>query len=98
MCCQESPASRPLRILNEVIRPHSVAAFGQLDQAMRVADDDALAAALDQALLLPAAEDAAHRVQRRAGHFRHVLAADGKVDLHALGDLAAALPRETQER
>lgn len=57
-----------------------------------------LASARDQALLLPGAEDAAHRVKRRPGHLRHVLAADREVDLDALGGLTAGLLGQPEQR
>src|SRR5690606_5015613 len=73
------------------------AAFGEDEELMRLAHHDALAPALDEAALLPGAEDAAHRVQGRAGHLGHVLPGDGKGDLHALVELAAGLLHEAQQ-
>ena len=62
----------------------SLCLFGDAEQPVRIAQHDALAAALDQALLLPGAEYAADGMQRGAGHLGDVLAADREIDLHPL--------------
>ena len=72
--------------------------FGQHEQLVGLAQHDALPAALDQSLLLPAREDAADRVQRGAGHLSDVLAADRKIDLDAVLDLAPGLLGEPKQR
>ena len=73
-------------------------AFGEPEQLVRIAQHDALASALDQALLLPCAENSAHGVQGGAGHLGDVLPADRKIDLDAMLDLAAGLLGQTQQR
>src|SRR5690606_8842930 len=67
-------------------------------EAGAVADEEFLAAALDDALGFPGAEQARDGVQRRAGHFRHVLPGKGEVDAHPLGLLPAGLVDKTQHR
>ncbi len=44
--------------------------FGEHEDLVRLAQHDSLPSALDQPGLLPAGEDAAHRVQGGAGHLR----------------------------
>ena len=82
--------------LNEDDPSLPASVFGQHEQLVRIAQHDALPAALDQALLLPGAQGAAHRVQRGAGHFGDVLPADRKIDLDAVLDLAAGLLGQPQ--
>ena len=71
----------------------------RLEQLVRIAQHDALPPALDQALLLPRAENAARRCCRvvpviSATSCRLI----GKVDLDALLDLAAGLLGKPQQR
>src|SRR5215831_5684765 len=66
-------------------------AFAQDEELVRIEDDDAAAAALDQAALLPAAHDPAHGVQRAARHLGDVLAADREVECDAVVGLAPGL-------
>src|SRR5262249_34924396 len=54
--------------------------LGDADEGVGIADDDALAAALDDAVLLPAAHDAADGMERRRRHLGDVLAGDRKAD------------------
>ena len=72
--------------------------FGETEQLVRIAQHDALPSALDQALLLPRAENAADGMQGGAGHLGDVLPADRKIDLDALFDFAAGLLRQPQQR
>ena len=72
--------------------------FGETEQLVRIAQHDALPPALDQALLLPRAENAADGMQGSAGHLGDVLPADRKSDLDALFDFPAGLLRQPQQR
>src|ERR1700682_6287438 len=71
--------------------------LGQHEQFVGLAQHDAPPPALDQPALLPAGEDAAHRMQRGAGHLGYVLAADRKVDFDAVFHLAPGLLGKPQQ-
>src|SRR5262249_37697717 len=81
-CCTNSmardDASKNSHALSRLFLAGDI--LGETEQPVRIAQHDALAATLDQALLLPAAERAAHGMQRRSGHLGDVLAADRKID------------------
>ena len=64
---------------------------------MRLAQHDALPSTFDQALLLPGAENPAHRMQCGACHLGDVLTADWKVDLDTTADFLARLFRQPQK-
>ena len=65
---------------------------------MGLAQDDALSPALDQSPLFPPAQNAADRVERRAGHLRDILTADRKIDLDTVFDLVPGLFCEPKQR
>ena len=54
--------------------------IGDREERLGIADHDVLAAAFEPAVVLPGAEDPAHRIQGSAGHLGHVLAGDRKLD------------------
>ena len=64
---------------------------------VRVPQHDPLAAAFDEALTLPRAEDPADGMQRRTGHFGDVPAADREVDLDARFDFSPGLFRQPKQ-
>ena len=74
------------------------AMLGQTEELVRIQQYDSLPAAFDQTLLLPCAQNTAHRVQCGAGHLRNVLTADWKINFDTMLSLAACLLGETQER
>ena len=64
----------------EIAGPQTVS---QKHQLMRIAHQEFLPAALDQARRLPGAEDAGDGMERGAGHLGDVLPGDGEVDADA---------------
>ena len=65
---------------------------------MRPADHDALPAAFHEPFLFPAADQAAHGVQRGSRHFGEVFAGEGDVYEHAGLNLSARVASQAEQR
>ena len=90
--------SNALVAVDTLVSPIFAMALSQTEKLVCIQQYDALPSTFDQALLLPRAENTAHRMQCGAGHLRNVLTADWKINLYTVLDFAPRLLGETQER